>query len=353
MVWHINPVPRLLSVYVCVYMGVNMCMCVYMCMYICVYVCVHICVYMCICVSAHVYVCVCICVCPYVDYLSLSGFWPQILAGEFHTREMCESWDLFADKYSLSARLVHVFPSESPQEADDTFKTEFCLQRVYLQWDYWQKCEGGNHGDGAVTLAQQWSWGYQLQAWGTEGGGCHCKLERRARQQWPSAEGPANCRGPCQPGLRGILTFSNSSLSFHSSVGFRTSQILQEPGAQEPGSGLDSSGGRGQAGGASGALEGIWRGKCTWTGKILHCPVDRDSRFCEVRSSHNFGGLLKENHTKISYLGKKKTKPKTKKKPQNKNPLKWLTEGFGWDMCLSLISFTVNLPPPMTLGTLT
>ena len=124
MVWQISPVPRLLSVYVCVYMFVNMCMCVYMCMYICVSMCVCTYVYiwyMCV----HMCMCVCICVCPYVDYLSLSGFWPQILAGEFHTREMCDPWDLFADKYSLSARLVYVLPSESPQEADDTFKTEF------------------------------------------------------------------------------------------------------------------------------------------------------------------------------------------------------------------------------------
>ena len=70
---------------------------------------------------------------------------------------------------------------------------------------------------------------------------------------------------------------------------------------------------------------------------------------------------LKENHTKISYLGQtkkykkthNKTKTKQTKTQKNKNPLKWLTEGFGLDMCLSLISFTVNLPLPMTLGRLT
>ena len=41
MVGQISPIPRLLSVCVCIYVCEYVYVCVYMCMYICVYVCIH------------------------------------------------------------------------------------------------------------------------------------------------------------------------------------------------------------------------------------------------------------------------------------------------------------------------
>ena len=312
MVWQISPVPRLLSVCVCV------CVCVWICVYTCM--CAHMCIYVCACVY------VCIHVRAYVDYLSLNGFWPQILAGEFHTREMCESWDLFADKNSLSAHFVHVFPSESPQEADDTFKTEFICRGFICNETAGESVRVGNHGDGALTLVQLWSWGYQLQVWGTEGGGCHCKLERRARQQWPSAEGPAGWRGlanqdPGECVLSATSVFPSTPL--WGSLPAKSTRSLEHRNLAVAWTAQPPRGG-GQAGGASGALEGIWRGKCTSTGKILHCLVDRDSRFCEAWVHTILGVCLKTIIQKYLTLAKKKTH-KTQK---TQSPTKMVNRRF-------------------------
>lgn len=168
-----------------------------------------------------------VCVVVGVGDVFLHRFWPLSLAGEFHTHETCESWDLFVDKYSSSAHLAHVFPLGSQQEADDTFKIgQFEEDLLALR-----------------LLPKVWGWeaqGWSYSLWLSSSCGVICRSEAQREgavtASWGvvgEGQGAVTCSWQTQPtgGSRGLPILSNLSPSIQPSVGFPTGQIQWKTGS--------------------------------------------------------------------------------------------------------------------------
>ena len=198
------------------------------------------------------------------------------------------------------------------------------------------KGEGGNHGDGAVTLSQQQLWCYQLQVAGTKGGSCHCKLEGRARQQWPSAERPSQLEVTLPTRIQGnpYLQQQLSSLPFLCGV-------LYWPNPPEArGTGTWKWFVQLSLLGLRAGWRSIWS---TWgylEGQMW--VIRHNTALSNGQSSHNFGVHSKKSIQKYLTLANKKN-PKAINRRLWKRPV----------LKLHYCSFIVNLPLPMALVILT